>query len=970
MADREILYRFEVRAKGSNGARIEALKADVRARGMGILRNVQEIALYFVEGQMAPEELNLLGRFLFSDPVVEQFEWREVGARDTLSGKNKLQPHAKRDVRAVEICRKPGVTDTVAHEALRAANELNIHGIKRIASGVRWELEAEWLDDATLSKLTRAFLANPIIERWEFGEIEPLFPEGKESAGSVEYWDIAGMDDKALCALSEARRLALDLNEMRAIRSWYVAENQKLKGQGDSRRRATDVELEMLAQTWSEHCVHKTFKADIAVQKADDSPYPPLLRSIFNTYIKRTTEEIAAPWVHSAFVDNAGIVNFDGKWDISFKVETHNHPSAIEPFGGANTGIGGVIRDIMGVSARPIAATDVLCFGPPDLDENVLPKGSLHPRSIARGVVSGIEDYGNKMGIPTVNGGVHFHAGYAANPLVYCGCVGVAPAGLHRNAPRAGDRIIVLGGRTGRDGIRGATFSSMKMDGTTGDVAGASVQIGDPIVQKRALDVLLAARDAHLYNAITDCGAGGLSSAVGEMASTLGAIVELSQIGTKYRGLAPWELWLSEAQERMVFAVPPENLAAFAELCARFESEYWDIGEFTTDGILMLAMRGEKVLELPMEFVHKGLPRKHLSAIQPIEIKRDRVPLRSSLLPSDGRTRMCALLADRSICSRERIVRRYDHEVQGGTVVKPFAGPRGDAPSDAAVIVPQGTPGTWAIAISNGFQSEYGELDPYLAAWTAVDEAVRNAVAVGADPDRIAILDNFCMGDPNDPSVMWALLESARGLRDAALYFKTPIISGKDSFYNEYLGPDGKRHAVPPSLLISALGYVQKLSHATTSFLKKPGNSLWLIGAFAPVGLKEGYVPIVNPETRQIYQTLHAAIVADEVVSAHDLSEGGVGIALAEMCMGGRFGAQINFPREALFDETAGCLAIEVPQEKELEFSSRFRSVHAIKLGRVIEAPLLEVSYGTDTFSVSLKEMLDAWKNGAERELP
>jgi len=1014
MANRDILYRFEVKTKGSGGPRIQALQEDVRTLGMGVLRSANEIALYFAEGQMAPEELDLLGRFLFSDPVEERFEWREVrrgggsgsAAKEPAAAEGAAATHSGRAVpRIVEICRKPGVTDPVAHETLRAARELGIEGLRRAATGVRWELEAEWLDEAALAKLTRVLFANPVIERWEFGEIEPLFPEEAAKPGAVERWDIAGMDDMALMALSAERRLALDLNEMKAIRAWYAAEGEKARGRADvgKHRAATDVELEMLAQTWSEHCVHKTFKADVEVRSVEGSPYPPVVRGIFNTYIKKTTEEIAAPWVSSAFVDNAGIVNFDDAWDLSFKVETHNHPSAVEPFGGANTGVGGVIRDIMGVSARPIAATDVLCFGPPDMDERELPKGSLHPRLIARGVVAGVEDYGNKMGIPTVNGGVHFHPGYAANPLVYCGCVGLAPVGAHRNVPRAGDRVIVLGGRTGRDGIRGATFSSMKMDGTTGDVAGASVQIGDPIVQKRALDVLLAARDAGIYDAVTDCGAGGLSSAVGEMASVLGAEIELAGIGTKYPGLAPWELWLSEAQERMVLAVPAGRLEEFAALCARFESEYWDIGAFGDGGALVLRMNGELVLELPMEFVHKGLPRKRLVAERPGAVSGQEIgrgAANSGLADTGGphdaspsaespAARLLKLLADQAVCSRERVVRRYDHEVQGGTAVKPFAGPRGDAPSDAAVLVPQGTPGTWGIAISNGLRPDYGERDPYRAAWVAVDEALRNAVAVGADPVRVAILDNFCMGDPNDPSVMWALLESARGLREAALAFGTPIISGKDSFYNEYLGPDGRRHAVPASLLVSALGFVPDARRALTSFLKTPGNSLWLAGDFAPVDADgtagaPTAVPAVSDCAREVYRALHAAMAAGEVVSAHDLSEGGLGVALAEMCMGGRLGARVEFSESRLFSETAGCVAVEVARGRELAFAARFNPKCARRLGEVVADTRLQVAYGHEesgatsemgvrggaALSLSIGEMLSAWKGSAEEVLP
>ena len=1023
MASRSILYRFEVRKRGSGGPRIDALKADVRALGMGILRSARQVTLYFVQGELAPEELSLLGRFLFSDPVEETFEWREVDAGPQ-GGKLVAAPTGGvASPRVVEICRKPGVTDPVALEIVRATHELGIAGIERAATGVRWELSADWLDDAALAKLTRVLLANAVIERWEFGEIEPLFPEGREQRLDVEHYDLASMSDDALMDLSAQRRLALDRIEMRAIQAWF-------KAQG---RTATDVELEMLAQTWSEHCVHKTFKADVEVRNAQGGPYPSVVHGIFNTYIKKTTEKIAAPWVRSAFVDNAGIVNFEGAWDISFKVETHNHPSAVEPFGGANTGVGGVIRDIMGVSARPIAATDVLCFGPPNMSDEQLPLGTLHPRLIARGVVAGVEDYGNKMGIPTVNGAVHFHPSYAANPLVYCGCVGLAPAGCHRNAPCAGDRVIVLGGRTGRDGIRGATFSSMKMDGSTGDVAGASVQIGDPIVQKRALDVLLAARDAGLYDAVTDCGAGGLSSAVGEMASALGAEIELSTIGTKYSGLAPWELWLSEAQERMVLAVPPRHLEAFAELCGRFESEFWDIGEFGNDGALIVRLNGKTVLDLSMGFVHGGLPRKHLVAekpfeaadseawsklpkqrTQPTQLKWPTQPNEMSS-PLDMKSRLLSLLSDMNISSREHVVRRYDHEVQGGTVVKPFVGLHGDAPSDAAVLKPQGTGGNWGIALSNALRPDYGERDPYRAAWAAVDEAARSVVAVGADPDRIAILDNFCMGDPSDPAVMWALLESARGLQEAALAFKTPIISGKDSFYNEYLGPDGRRHAVAPSLLVSALGFVSDVHRAVTSFLKRPGNSIWLVGDFEPVYRNAEEVPRVSARTPEVYRSFFAAVQADDVASAHDVSEGGLAVTLAEMCMGGRCGARIAFAglhesvdgsagaswkgdlldtetaALSLFGESAGCLLVEVHAGREPDFAARFGSGLAHRLGEVLVAPMLVVHAIGDTLgeargealggegartlvdpllSVSIEEMLGAWKGAANEVLP
>ncbi len=969
MATRDILYRYEVRRLGAGGPRAEALMADVRALGMGALRSARETALYFVEGTIAPEERKLLGLFLFSDPVEEAWDCVEA-----------TQPHGAREtpssIHMVEICRKPGVTDPVALEIVRAARELGLTGVKRAATGVRWELEADWLDRESLERITRFLLANPVIERWEFGRIMPVFPETDAPVAHVQQYPCGSMSDDELLSLSMERRLALDLNEMRAIRDWYSAAG----------RPATDVELEMLAQTWSEHCVHKTFKAEVVVEHVDDdsrtplpagegyrkhSPransYPPVIDGIFKTFIKKTTEEICAPWVRSAFTDNAGIVSFVPGWDISFKVETHNHPSAVEPFGGANTGVGGVIRDIMGVSARPIAVTDVLCFGHPDMDAHALPAGSLHPRMIARGVVAGVEDYGNKMGIPTVNGAVHFHPGYAANPLVYCGCVGLAPEGTHAHAPQAGDHILVLGGRTGRDGIRGATFSSMTMDGTTGDVAGASVQIGDPIVQKRALDVLLEARDAGLYHAVTDCGAGGLSSAVGEMASELGADVELSKVTVKYPGLAPWELWLSEAQERMVLAVPPQNLDSFGALCRRFEAEFCDIGSFRNDGRLMVRMQGALVLDLPMAFVHGGLPRKRLRAIVGTARNRGASKDMSTRMSSPEAT-LLNLLSDSAIASREEIVRRYDHEVQGGTVVKPFCGPRGDAPADAAVLKPQGTEGRWGIALANALRPDFGEKDPYRAAMAAVDEAVRSAVAVGADPAHIAILDNFCMGDPNDPAVMGALLESARGLQDAARLYRTPIISGKDSFYNEYLGSDGRRHAIPPSLLVSALGYVPDVSVACTPYLKRAGNSLWLVGVFKP-DFPDSEVPEPDPLSAHIYSLFHHAIVAGEAVSAHDLSEGGLGVALSEMCIGGRRGAEIDTGilgkdfALLFFGETCGCLLAEVAAERERAFEARMGSF-AVRIGKVSDEEVLSVWHGgTKMLELEETRLRCAWKD-------
>jgi phosphoribosylformylglycinamidine synthase len=543
----------------------------------------------------------------------------------------------------------------------------------------------------------------------------------------------------------------------------------------------------------------------------------------------------------------------------------------------------------------------------------------------------------------------------------------------------------------------------MKMDGSTGEVAGASVQIGDPIVQKRALDVLLAARDAGLYDAVTDCGAGGLSSAVGEMARELGAEIELSGLGTKYPGLAPWELWLSEAQERMVLAIPPRHVKAFSELCSIFESEFWDIGAFGSNSELKVRMKYELVLDLDMVFLHQGLPKKLLVAQEPLQ-KSLQEPLQKSLKTNvvDLKGQFLKLLGSQEVASRERIVRRYDHEVQGNSVIKPFVGAFCDSPSDAAVLKPREAAGEWGMALSNGFRSDYGELDPYRGAWAAVDEAMRNIVASGGDPQQTAILDNFCMGDPNDPGVMWSLLESARGLREAALSFHTPIISGKDSFYNEYMGADGSRHAVPPSLLVSALAFVPKVERIVTTFLKQPGDSIWLVGDFKPAAIWENEVPDISPKAPKVYGALFDAIQEGEVLAAHDLSEGGLAVALAEMCIGARLGARIRLPDMnekrnnpisetmeqdnilgaswlALFGETMGCLLVEVSAGKEEQFAARFATDFsnarleqenlAKRLGEVSKEPSLEIG-DPFLFSVSMKEMLEAWKGASQELLP
>lgn len=915
-------------------------------------KNIENLAcqeLYFIEGELSEEAKQRLVTELFSDTVVQKGTWL-------------AKPNA--DCQTIEIALRPGVTDPVAEQIIHSAKLLGISGITRAATGQRFLLRTKNpLSEGDLHLLTNRLLANPVIHHYAFGMLKNIFPVLEKNQCLVETIPLRLLNDKELLDLSKHRRTALDLAEMQVIQKYYQ----------EIQRDPTDVELEMIAQTWSEHCCHKTFRADI---QTDSKAIPGLL----NTYIRAATEQINAPWVVSAFVDNAGIIDFDDDYQVAFKVETHNHPSAIEPFGGANTGLGGVIRDILGVSAKPIAATDIFCFGPQDIDIASLPEGTLHPRRIYSGVVAGVQDYGNKTGIPTVNGAIWYDNGYTANPLVYCGCVGLLPKNKHPRQPLAADRIIVLGGRTGRDGLRGATFSSMTMDAQTGAVAGASVQIGDPIIAKGLIEVITRARDLNLYHAVTDCGAGGLSSAVGEMASEIGAEVDIALVPLKYQGLNPWEIWLSEAQERMVLAVPANNLKALQSLCDTFDIELTNIGYFTNHKKLVVRYGEKVVLDLVNEFLHEGVPKKVLHANHAPPPAFGHPLSQGERGKNNEKNILLKLLSHPNIASKEAVIRRYDHEVQGGTFVKPLTGVNNDGPSDACVLKPQGTKGLKGIVLANGLNPEIGKYDAYAMAVSAIDEAVRNAVAVGVDPTRIAILDNFCWGNPNRPETLGSLVEAARGCYDAAIHYQTPFISGKDSLNNEFIGADGQRHAIPGTLLISAIGIIPDVTLAVTMDLKKAGNVIYLLGEtkadfigshLALLGEEisnQSSIPGLSSPAPALYKSLHQAMRDKLVRSCHDLSEGGLAVSIAEMCIAGRLGCSLNLPDQdvttLLFSESNGRLLVEVEPEKCAKFENCFHHLKNsyAKIGTVIDQQTLTINQNNkNIFALPVSDLVKAW---------
>jgi len=958
-----------VRSRTSFDPRARELLAGAHTLGFTNIYALECNHLYFVQGHMSNSDLQILGEALLADPVAQTYEWKN----NFLQAKEELDQS-----QIIEMALRPGVTDPVADQIVRYAQVLAIDSIERAATGQQFIIHsAHRLSEQGFHTLARRLLTNPVIQRYAIGEITPMFPHKAEASTGVEIIPIRELDSDGLLALSRQRRTALDLYEMQAIQTYYRSIG----------RDPTDVELETLAQTWSEHCSHKTFNAQISIIDSQSTPRHPI-DGLLRTYISAATEIIAAPWVRSAFVDNAGIIDFDDEFEISFKVETHNHPSAIEPFGGANTGTGGVVRDILGVSAKPIAATDVLCFGPQDLELERLPEGALHPCRIRAGVVAGIQDYGNKLGIPTVNGAILYDPSYTANPLVFCGCVGIAPKDRHLRRPQPGDRIIVIGGRTGRDGLRGATFSSMAMDAQTGEVAGSAVQIGDPITEKGLIEVVIRARDLGLYHAITDCGGGGLSSAVGEMASKIGADVDLAHVRLKYPGLDPWEIWLSEAQERMVLAVPRRRKASLQELCDTFDVELTDIGEYTGSGHLVVRYDGGVVLDLANDFLYERMPQRLLTA-ELSQAESSAQPYRPPIV-EDLAAVLLKLLSHPNIASKAEVIRIYDHEVQGGTVVKPLTGAMNDGPSDACVIKPLGTKGMRGIVLSNGINPEFGKSDPYRMALSVVDEAIRNAVAVGADPDRIALLDNFCWGDPLRPQSLGELVQAARGCYDAAVSHRAPFISGKDSLNNEYLGTDGLRHAIPATLLISAIGIIEDVTQAVTMDLKEQGNIIYLLGdtwlelkgshfnlVYTSLSAKEysptdhgDEVPSMPLKAPALYRALHRAMRAGLVCACHDLSEGGLAVAAAEMCIAGRLGLSLTIntddPVTTLFSESNGRFLAEVIPENCMAFEMQFAAdtlgrteMPIQRLGQVTSAANLTID---GLFTLPIDQLISAWK--------
>ncbi|MCB9781859.1 MAG: phosphoribosylformylglycinamidine synthase [Candidatus Omnitrophica bacterium] len=904
----------------------------------------------------------------------------------------------------IEVGFRPGVTDNVGGTASEGiADLLNLPSTSQrtvfVATG--YAIQDDRLSKDQVEKIAHGMLANDLIEEASVYS-KDQFP-GDEGfpiripkvhlpeTPPVETYNL-DVSDAELESLSKKNTWALTLAEMQSIRDHFQsAEVQATRKELGLPEQPTDVELEVLAQTWSEHCKHKIFASNCIYREGDGEPRR--IQNLFKTTIKKTTEELAKKkdWLVSVFHDNAGAIRFTEDYHLTIKVETHNSPSALDPYGGALTGIVGVNRDPLGtgMGCRLIFNTDVFCFGLPH-EERELPPPLLHPRRILRGVHRGVMDGANTSGIPDVNGAILFDRRFTGKPLVFCGTGGLLPAKVgdmpgESKEVKPGDRIVMVGGRIGKDGIHGATFSSEVLHE---DSPATAVQIGDPITQRKVMDFLLEARDKGLYRSLTDNGAGGLSSSVGEMATLSGgAEMHLDRAPLKYDGLAPWEIFLSEAQERMTVVVPPEKIDDFLALAKKRSAEATDLGEFTDSGSLRVFYDGKPIGNLDLEFLHEGWPVMELPAVwEPPAAKSASIPEGDHL-----GNRIKSVLSRLNVCSKEPFVRMYDHEVQGGSTVKPFQGVENDGPGDAAIVRPLlNSPS--GVAVSCGIVPRYSDLDAKAMAENAVDEALRNLLAVGAPLDEVAALDNFCWPDPV-PSVtnpdaeykMAQLVRACEGLQRICLAYEMPLVSGKDSMKNDSrIG--NEKISIPPTLLVTAVAVMPDVSKGVTMDFKEPGDIVYVLGPTrAELGCSEylaefdqlgDSVPTVRPEEAwPLYQALAKATDQRLVRSCHDLSDGGLAVSLAESAFAGGLGAEVDLSLVALgepmdrddyilFSESPSRFVLTISPKDQTDFELLFEGLPIAPVGRVSQDKKLRIKglSGDMIVEEAIGDLKEAWQ--------
>ncbi len=930
----------------------DAILTSIKELGIFSISKVRFVKVYKLEGIDNKSLLLRISKNLLSEGL-----WQEYGL-DT----HVIKP--TKDVSIVEVALRPGVMNTEIDSVMKSVSDMDIDLLSMAGSGRRYYFYGN-PTNYEINAIIKKLLVNHTVEQVLVKPEDTLVLGG--STKKTEVIPIRTATDNELRELSKDK-LWLTLPEMKTISRYFTKEEKD----------ATDAELETIAQTWSEHCYHKTFKSDIRINGKNKKP--------FIKRIKEATEKIKSPYTVSVFVDNAGVIKFNKTHAISGKVETHNSPSAIEPYGGAATGSGGVFRDIVatGQGAKVLISTDMFCFAPPDLPETNVPRGCLDPKRLLKGVVRGVKDYGNRMGIPTNNGSLYFDEDFRAKPTVIVGAYGIMPLQYAKiGIPKVDDLILVVGGKTGRDGIHGATFSSGEMTDRTEVVSSTAVQIGNPIEQKRMFDALLEARDKGYIRQIQDCGGGGFSSAVGEIAKDLGCRVYLERAPLKYTGLAPWEIWISESQEREIVVIDKKYKGKIRNIFKKYNVPFAILGEFTGSKRLVVRYKENTVIDLDMDFLHNGIPKEVLEGIYPKPLEKEPVINKEE----DLNMVLKQILSSWNVCSKEPIVRLYDHEVQGTSVIKPFTGVYNDGPSDASVIEPILDEGR-GMAVSHGMHPTYNKIDSYSGTASAIDEAVRNLISVGVNPKRIALIDNFIFPKPQKEEI-GQLDKAVDAIYDVSTSWKMPFVSGKDSLSSTYKGGNGKIIKIPPVVCISAFAPFDEVTLAVTSDFKTSGNSVYIIGMTKnELGGSEYYrlknklganVPVVNiKKAYEIFTAVYKAINRKYIASCHDCSDGGLAVSLSEMCFGGNLGGDFNLnnvpatqkltDQALLFSESNSRFVVEVPKKFEKQFVRLTKKVPVGRIGTVSAFPCLRITNNTrELIGENINVLKNLWKKPLQK---
>ncbi len=959
------------------------------------VESVKTRNIYTLDTKLSEEEVELARQELFTDPVIQY------------SSIDESLDDCNFDY-SIAISFKPGVTDNVGGTTKQALEDMLDEklGEEESASAAMQYL-MRGINKEQAQTIANELLANKEIENaviqgyndWKANGVQ--IPSSKVVGKEIKEAKEINLDltNEELMKISSKRTLALDLREMKAIRDYFkrpnVVEQRKTVGLRD---KPTDSELEKIAQTWSEHCHHKIFNG--IIQYTDEDGNKKTIDSLFRTYIKKVTDELNHPWLLSVFKDNAGVVKFNDKKAFVYKIETHNSPSALDPFGGAITGIVGVNRDPLGtgLGAELMANVWGYCLGDPFFIGK-MSGGLLHPKRVRDGVHQGVIDGGNQSGIPYTRGWEIFDGRYAGKPLVFCGTLAEFPLEIngkpsHIKEAKPGDIIVMVGGRVGKDGIHGATFSSEELH--SGSPVQA-VQIGDPITQKKMTDMLLEARNRSLYSSITDNGAGGLSSSIGEMGlDTNGFIWYANRVPLKYQGLEPWEIIISEAQERMTIAVSPSNVEEYMKLSAKRRVESTVLGEFNESGKAHIKYGDKTVVYIDMDFLHHGDPKYNLEATfikknfdEPVvEIEDHTETLRD-------------MLKRLNVCSGEEKARQYDHEVKGRSIIKPFVGKEFDVPSDASIMLAE-YGSLEGVIMAEGVNPFFSDIDTYWMAASVIDEAVRKIISAGGRMDKIlGGLDNFCWPNvvkdkmPERSHKLAQLVRANEALYDFCSAYAVALISGKDSMSNDCTKVDPPI-SIPPTLLFSLIAKMDNISKAVTMDVKNPGDLVYAVGLtknelgaseflryYGDKTIGQHYVgnnvPKVNADTAKIiYNSLSQAMDKRLVRSSHTPTKGGIGIALAKTAFAGDYGLDIELDKlpsivntnySALYSESNSRFIVTVNPANESVFRKMVRKISYNKIGVVRTDEQFNVRgvNGVEIIHDNIYDMKKDWKSTLEK---